>query len=711
MQSSIANVTSCTPKMRQQTLRNIGISAHIDAGKTTLSERILFYAGKIHRIGEVHDASATLDVLPLERERGITIQSAATQVHWSGHAINLIDTPGHVDFTVEVERALSVLDGAILVLCGVAGVQAQTLTVDRQIRRHGLPRIVFINKLDRPGADAESVLRDLQDRLDKRACFVNLPLYTTDEDGMHTRLLGVVDVITGEALYFEGSLGETVRSSTCPAELISTLHNARTELLEALAEFDESILAAVLENLEPSVEEIYSVLRNATIHGHITPVLCGSAYHQVGVQPLLDAVVRYFPAPEQRVQVAKAIDDGTPVALDGGPDAALCAFAFKVEDGTYGQLSYVRILQGTLTKGMRVVNVRTGERLRLGRLGRMHAATMEEIQIAQAGDIVVLFGVACAHGDTLTDGQLRCSLSPIVVPEPVMAVAITVRRGRGSAGRLAKALGRFSREDPSFRVRRDEESGETIIAGMGELHLDVYIERLRREFDLEVTVSAPEVAYRESIARPAQFLHTHKKQDGGHGQYARVQGKIRPTGGDSPTATAFTTEIRGGSIPREYFPACEQGLNDALARGILIGAPILGVTLELVDGATHENDSSPLAFRIATRDAVRTALRDAEPVILEPVMEVEVTTPSEFHGNVVGSLVRRRGIIVGHDIVTAGDRLTAMVPLAEMFGYAGDLRSLTQGQGCFSMTFAHYGPVPATNTRALLERFGARAAR
>jgi elongation factor G len=694
-------------------LRNIGISAHIDAGKTTLSERILFYAGKIHRIGEVHDASATMDILPIERERGITIQSAATQVEWAGHAINLIDTPGHVDFTVEVERALSVLDGAVLVLCGVAGVQAQTLTVDRQIRRHGLPRLVFINKLDRPGADALAVVADLRTRIDPRAVLINLPLYAPASGGERPRLAGVVDVITGEALRFDGTFGEFVRADMCPPEFLPTLRRARERLLEALADVDDAIMAAVLEDIEPSVEEIHAVLRKATIQGKLTPVLCGSAYHQVGVQPLLDAVVRYLPAPAERIRVAEAAEGGAPVVLDHGADGPLCAYAFKVDDGDYGQLTYVRVLQGRLVRGMRAVNVRTGERLRIGRLGRMHAATMEELESAEAGDIVVLFGVTCAHGDTLTDGELRCSLSPIVVPEPVMAVAIALRGGRerGGEARLAKALGRFRREDPSFKVRRDEESGETIIAGMGELHLDVYIDRLRREFGLEVEVSAPEVAYRESITRPADFNHTHKKQDGGHGQYARVQGQIRPTGGDDPLATGFSAEIRGGAIPREYLPACEQGLGDVLSKGPLVGAPVLGVTLELVDGATHDKDSSPLAFRIATRDAVRAALREAGPTILEPVMEVEVTAPAEFHGNVVGSLARRRGWIVSHTETAEGARIVAKVPLAEMFGYAGELRSLTQGQGCFSMSFASYEPVPGGLVRDLIERFGARAAR
>lgn len=692
--------------------RNIGISAHIDAGKTTLSERILFYAGKIRKIGEVHNASAALDTLPLERARGITIQSAATQVHWLEHAINLIDTPGHVDFTVEVERALSVLDGAILVLCGVAGVQAQTLTVDRQIRRHKLPRMVFINKLDRPGADALGVFKQLKQRLDPRACLLNLPLYKTDTDDLRPQLMGVLDILSGQALYFEGEHGQSVRRTSCPQEHLDGLRQARTHLLEALAEVDETILAALLDDREPTIEELSSVLRQATIQGQITPVLCGSAYHQIGVQPLLDAVVALFPAPEQRVREAMGVDDDNTIALTGGVDGKLCAFAFKVDDGRFGQLSYVRVFQGRLAKGMRLDNVRTGERIRVGRLGRMHAATMAEIEAADAGDIVVLFGVSCAHGDTFTAGGLRCAIAPIVVPKPVVTVALTAAKGqRGHATRLAKALGRFTREDPSFQVSRDEESGETLIAGMGELHLDVYVQRLRQEYELDVEVSPPQVAYRESIACAVELNHTHKKQDGGHGQYARVQGTLRPTSGEDTMKSVFTTNIRSGAIPKEYFPACEQGFTDALDRGVLIGAPVLGVTLELNDGATHEKDSSPLAFRIATRDAVRAAVARAEPVVLEPVMEVEVTTPVDHHGTVVSSLVRRRGVIIGHERVADGARLTAHVPLAEMFGYAGDLRSLTQGQGCFSMHFAHYTPVPTPVMRTLVRQYEQRCAR
>ncbi|MGB1012827.1 MAG: elongation factor G [Nannocystaceae bacterium] len=544
-----------------------------------------------------------------------------------------------------------------------------------------------------------------------RAVFINFPLYLED-GGQNPRLVGVVDVVTGQALRFAGTFGETVEVGPCPPELLSTLHQAREQLLETLAEVDDTILADLIDGVEPSMKVIKKVIRQATIQGQVTPVLCGSAYHQVGVQPLLDAVVAYLPAPEERTRVAESIDDSSAVTLDGGIEGALCAFAFKVDDGDFGQLTYVRIIQGKLVRGMRVVNTRTGKRLRIGRLGRMHAATMEELQVAYTGDIVVVFGLACGHGDTLTDGELRCSLSPIVVPDPVMAVAISQRtRARTGHGQLAKALGRFVREDPSFRVHRDPESGETIISGMGELHLEVYIERLRREHGLEVEVSAPEVAYRESIARPAQITHTHKKQDGGHGQYARVQGSLRPTGGDAPMEVGFTASIRGGAITKEYLPACEQGFADALKRGILIGAPVLGVTLELVDGATHEKDSSPLAFRLATRDAVRAALRVAEPIILEPVMEVEVTTPTSHHGNVVGSLVQRRGRIMHHESTTNSERIVATVPLAEMFGYAGHLRSLTQGQGCFSMHFAHYGQVPSGHVRSLIERFGSRAAR
>lgn len=694
-------------------LRNIGISAHIDAGKTTLSERILFYAGRIRAVGEVHDRGATMDFLPLERERGITIRSAATQVQWEGRAINLIDTPGHVDFTVEVERALSVLDGAVLVLCGVAGIEAQTLTVDRQMRRYALPRLVFINKLDRPGADAEAVAHELRARIDPRAVFINLPLY--EDDGRGPALSGVVDVITGEALRFTGAHGSVVVREPCPSAMAGELRRHRERLLEALADVDDGILETMLGEEEPTPEEIIAVLRRATIEGHVTPVLCGSAYHDVGVQPLLDAVVRYLPRPSERPRTATDSESGAPIRLEGGAEGPLCAFAFKIDDGAYGQLTYVRLLQGRLRRGQRVVNVRTGDRLKVGRLGRMHAASMEEIEGASAGDIVALFGVDCAHGDTFTDGELRCAVAPITVPEAVMAVAVALAGGHDRRGeaRLSKALGRFTREDPSFRVRRDEESGETILAGMGELHLEVYLERMRVEYGLELEVSAPEVAYRESITTTSEFDHVHKKQDGGHGQYARVQGRLRPVEGEDPLATEFVTALSGASIPREFIPACQQGFADALAAGGLLGAPVVGVRLELVDGAAHEKDSSALAFRIATRNAVRAAIRQAESMVLEPCMEVSLTVPADFHGAALSSVIRRRGRVALQEqgSARAGNRIEAVVPLAEMFGYAAELRSRTQGQGSFSMVFAGYEEVPKGLIRGLVQRYGARGRR
>jgi len=694
-------------------IRNIGISAHIDAGKTTLSERILFFAGRIHAVGEVHERGATMDFMPIERERGITIQSAATQVQWDGRAINLIDTPGHVDFTVEVERALSVLDGAVLVLCGVSGVEAQTLTVDRQMRRYGLPRLVFINKLDRPGADAEAVAHELRARIDPRAVFINLPLY--GEDRGAPALSGIVDVITGEALRFTGAHGSVVVREPCPPAMEEELQRHRERLLEALADVDDGIMEKVLGEEEPTPEEIIAVLRRATIERHVTPILCGSAYHDVGVQPLLDAVVRYLPRPSERIRTVEDLESGAPLRLDRGVEGPLCAFAFKIDDGAYGQLTYVRILQGRLRRGQRVVNMRTGSRLKVGRLGRMHAASMEEIEGACAGDIVALFGVECAHGDTFTDGELHCAVAPITVPEAVMAVAVALRGGHDRRGeaRLAKALGRFSREDPSFRVRRDEESGETILAGMGELHLEVYLERMRVEYGLELEVSAPEVAYRESITTPTEFNHVHKKQDGGHGQYARVQGRLRPVEGEDPLATEFVTALSGASIPREFVPACQQGFADALEAGVLLGAPVVGVRMALVDGAAHEKDSSALAFRIATRDAVRVALREAGTTVLEPCMAVSLTVPADFHGAALSSVVRRRGRVVGQEqgSARAGNRIDAVVPLAEMFGYAGELRSLTQGQGSFSMVLAGYEEVPKGLIRGLVERYAARARR
>ncbi len=686
-------------------IRNIGVSAHIDAGKTTLTERILFHAGKIRKIGEIRsEAGATMDSMDLERERGITIQSASTQVRWQGHAINLIDTPGHVDFTVEVERALAVLDGAILVLCGVAGVQPQTLTVDRQMRRHELPRLCFINKLDREGADALAVAGELRARIDAGAVLVNLPII--DDGGRRRRLVGVVDVLRGVALTFSGPAGSIVTESPPPESMLEPLRQARARLCEVLADHDEAILAAVVGDQPVDEATLARALRAATLARAVTPILCGSAHENIGVQPLLDAVVRYLPAPDVRGRTLHEPGTGEAVPVRAGAEGPTCALAFKIDDGAYGQLTSLRILQGRLCRGDRLTNGRTGERIRVGRLVRMHADQMEEIEAAGAGDIVGLFGAPCEQSDVFSGDGRRLVARPLDVPEAVMAYAIRPRDPSALA-RFSRALGRFAREDPSLKVSRDPESGETILAGVGELHLEVVLERMRREFDLDLEVGPPEIAYRETVTRPVDFDHIHKKQDGGQGQYARVRGELAPAEG--PDAPRFVDQIVSGAIPREMIPACEQGLGDALARGILIGAPVVGVTMTLRDGAAHAKDSSPLAFRTATAAATRKALQGAGPAILEPCMRVSVDAPERFSGAVISGLLRRRGRVVGQALHGGEVRVEAIVPLAEMFGYVGDLRSVTQGQGSFSMEMDGYEPVPEAIQRSLIARYGRRA--
>ena len=687
-------------------VRNIGISAHIDSGKTTLTERILFYTGRIHKIGEVKgktEAGATMDSMELEKERGITIQSAATFVEWGDHHINIIDTPGHVDFTVEVERALAVLDGAVLVLCAVGGVQSQSITVDRQMRRYKVPRIAFINKMDRSGANAFKVLQALKDKLRHNAVLMTYPIGAEDNFG------GVVDLLTREAVYFDGDKGEQVRREPCPAELAGPVEEWRLKIVEALGDFDDELAMMYLEGMgsEVTAEQMRPIIRKATIDLKMTPVFCGSAFKNKGVQVMLDGVGYYLPNPTEVTNNAFDIDkNGEQVTLECTESKPLCSLAFKLEEGKYGQLTYIRIYQGKMAKGDTIVNTRTGKKAKIGRLVRMHANEMADIDYAGAGDIVALFGIDCASGDTFTAPEINYSMRAIFVPNPVISYSVQPKN-KTALTNFSKALNRFSKEDPTFRVERDEESGETVISGMGELHLDVYIERMRREYSVDTIVGEPQVAYRETITQEVPFMYIHKKQTGGSGQYAKVGGVMRPlVAAEGENAQyKFVDNIVGGKIPREYIPSCDQGFRQALDRGVLIGFPVVGVEMEINDGAAHAVDSSDMAFQIAARSAFRETMPKAVPVILEPLMKVVVETPEEFQGTVQGTLIRRRGNIVGSEASGGISQIEAHIPLAEMFGYSTELRSCTQGKAEFSMEFERYAQVPKNVQDELMKKY------
>lgn len=668
-------------------LRNIGISAHIDSGKTTLTERILFYTRKIHAIHEVKGkdgVGATMDSMELEKERGITIQSAATHCLWKDHAINIIDTPGHVDFTIEVERALRVLDGAVLVLCGVGGVQSQSVTVDRQMKRYNVPRIAFVNKCDRSGAHPLKVADQLREKLGHVPVLLQIPL------GLEADHRGVVDLIRMKALTFEGPNGEVVQEHELPQELLALAEEKREEMLDTLSLFSDELTEAILEE-KVTEEIIHQAVRQATLNLRVTPVLMGSAYKNKGVQLLLDAVVRYLPSPPDVVNTALDADrDNEEVPLKSSPDLPLVMLAFKLEVTRYGQLTYVRIYQGSIEKGSSIVNTRTGKVSKVGRLGRMHADEMEDIESAAAGDIVALFGIDCASGDTFTDGTRRLTMTSIYVPDPVISLAIKPKDKKAEMN-LSKALARFTKEDPTFRSFLDEETGETLICGMGELHLDVYVERMRREYGAEVFTGQPKVAYRETITQRADFDYTHKKQTGGAGQYGRVAGFIEPLEeGDYE----FVNRITGGVIPQEFIPSCDKGFRACLKKGSLGGFPITGVRVTIHDGNTHPVDSSDLAFQQAAIGAFRQAFEKAKPQLMEPMMRVVVETPSEFQGAVLGTLNQRRGIIISTAEDGTFSSIETEVPLSEMFGYSTVLRSATQGKAEFTMEFARYSPVP-----------------
>ena len=680
-------------------LRNMGISAHIDSGKTTLSERILYYAGRIHRIQEVKGGGdgATMDYMDLERERGITITSAATSVQWGDCAINLIDTPGHVDFTVEVERSLRVLDGAILVLCSVGGVQSQSMTVDRQMKRYKVPRLAFVNKMDRTGANYERVVGQLRDKLGCDAIPMQIPI------GKEDKLQGVIDLVAMKAAYFDGDNGETVRMEEIPADYKEKAAAARQQMLEGLSMYSDTLMEKMLSEEPISDDEIHAVVKAAVHNQSITPVFCGSAYKNKGVQLLLDAVVRYLPNPLERKVTAKNWSKPDErFDLEPDPKKPLVAMAFKIVDDPFGQLTFMRLYQGTLTKGEAYINQRTSQKQRFSRIVRMHADKREEIDTAEAGDIVAVMGVDAASGDTYSADAKYCTLENMFVPEPVIKMAITPTNREG-LDKLSKALQRFTREDPTFRVATDEETGETLIAGMGELHLDIYVERIKREYKVEVEVGAPKVSYREAPTRGTPYDYKHKKQTGGSGQYAHIIGHLEPLPEESTDNFIFEDAVVGGRVPREYIPSVEKGFRAVLNKGPIAGFPIVGVKATLEDGSYHDVDSSDMAFQTCARAGFREAFLATKPVLLEPIMKMEVEVPADFQGPVTGELNKRRGLIISTETVGNASTIIAEVPLAETFGYSTDLRSMTQGQGVFTMEFAKYRPTPGNIQKEIVE--------
>ena len=679
-------------------MRNIGISAHIDSGKTTLSERILFYCDKIHAIHEVRGkdgVGAVMDNMELERERGITIQSASTQVQWKDYTVNVIDTPGHVDFTVEVERSLRVLDGAILVLCSVGGVQSQSITVDRQLKRYHVPRIAFVNKCDRTGANPFKVRMQLREKLGLNAYMMQIPI------GLEDKLEGVVDLVTMKALYFEGESGTEIRVAEIPAHLVDDANKYREELLDAASMFSDELMEAMLEDAVTE-DMIRDAVRKGTLAEQFVPVFCGSAYKNKGIQPLLDGVVSYLPNPSEVKNFALDLDKNEEqVELVPDENKPCVSLGFKLEDGQYGQLTYVRVYQGCLKKGEELYNTRSRKKFKVGRLVRMNSASMEDINEGVPGDIVALFGVDCASGDTFCSGGLNYAMSSMYVPEPVISLAITPK-DKKSADQMAKALNRFTKEDPTFQTYVDPESNQTIIKGMGELHLDVYIERMKREYKCEVETGMPQVAYRESITQRAEFNYTHKKQTGGSGQYGRVAGFMEPI---EDKDYEFVDSIKGGVIPNEYIPSCDKGFRASMTKGSLIGFPIVGVRCTINDGQSHPVDSSDIAFQVAAQGAFREAYSKAKPVILEPIMKVALEGPTEFQGNIFAVINQRRGIIVSSTEDGTFSRVEAEVPLSEMFGFSTVLRSLTQGKAEFSMEFLKYGKVPASISDTLVKEY------
>lgn len=673
-------------------VRNFGISAHIDSGKTTLSERILYYSGRIHKIEEVKGGGdgATMDYMDLERERGITITSAATHLEWGGCTMNLIDTPGHVDFTIEVERSLRVLDGAILVLCAVGGVQSQSMTVDRQMKRYKIPRLAFINKMDRTGARPFSIVEDVKAKLGVDACLMQYPM------GAGETFEGMIDLITLKAMYFDGPKGEDVRLEPIPAKYEAEVKKYRHQMLETLAMYSDELMEMLLSEEEPSEELIHKVTKSAAHQQGFTPVFVGSAYKNKGVQPLLDAIVRYLPNPLERELKAKKWDDPTqdfPLVSD--PKLPFVGMAFKIVEDTFGQLTFMRVYQGTVHKGDLVYNQRTSRKERFSRIVKMHADKREEADEAEAGDIVAIMGIDCASGDTFATDTKYCTLENMFVPAPVIKIAVSPVN-RADADKMSKALQRFRKEDPTFNVFNDEETSETIIAGMGELHLEIYVERIRREYKVELQVGAPKVSYREAPTRKAEFNYKHKKQTGGSGQYAHIVGFFEPLPPESEENFVFEDEVTGGRIPKNFIPSIEKGFKTVVNKGPLAEYPVVGLRAVVNDGSYHDVDSSDRAFQTCAEGCFREHFKDTKPSILEPIMKVEIECPESFQGPITGDLTSRRGVIVHSEMRDNIANIIAEVPLAATFGYSTDIRSMSQGQGTFTMELACYRKVPAS---------------
>lgn len=684
--------------MSLEKLRNIGISAHIDSGKTTLSERILYYTGRIHKIEEVRGDGdgATMDHMDLERERGITITSAATSVEWKDHPINLIDTPGHVDFTVEVERSLRVLDGAVLVLCSVGGVQSQSITVDRQMKRYQVPRVAFINKMDRTGANPYRVVQQLKDKLGAEAFLMQVPI------GAEENFQGVVDLIEMESYTHGGTEGEEIIVGPIPDDLKDEADEKRTEMLEALSMYNDEMMELLLSEEEVPKELIYKVTRDA-IFGGATPVYMGTAFKNKGVQPLLDAIIRYLPSPLDRdISGRDPKDEEKKIELKPDPKEPFVGMAFKIVEDPFGQLTFMRIYQGTIEKGGTYVNQRTTRSERFSRIVRMHSDKREEIDSASAGDIVAVMGIDSASGDTYAGSRDFCTLESMYIADPVIKVSVTPKN-RGDGDKMGKALQRFRKEDPTFRVFSDEETKEILISGMGELHLEVYIERIRREYGVDIEVGAPKVSYRESPTKEIAFDYKHKKQSGGSGQYAHIKGRLCPIDSDSEDSFEFEDHVVGGRIPKQYIPAVEKGFRDSLAKGPVAEYPVVGTVIHLDDGSFHEVDSSEKAFYTAAQGCFREYFKQAGPKLLEPVMNMEIECPEDFQGPVVGDVIKRRGVMTSTDVVEGNCIIKAEVPLAETFGYATDLRSMTQGQGTFTMELATYNQVPTNVQEDIIE--------
>ena len=681
-----------------QKVRNIGISAHIDSGKTTLTERILYYTNRIHAMHDVKGkdgVGATMDSMELEKERGITIASAATFCEWMDHEINIIDTPGHVDFTIEVERSLRVLDGAILVLCAVGGVQSQSITVDQQMKRYKVPSIAFINKCDRSGAHPLRVIDQLREKLGHNAIALQMPI------GLEANFYGVVDLVAMKAVYFDGDKGEHVRIEEIPQDLTLQASQQREELIDAASLFSDALTEAILEEQEIGEDLILEAVRRGVLQRKLTPVFMGSAYKNKGVQPLLNAVTQLLPCPLGVENLALDTHaDQMPVVLANDSSKPLVALAFKLEEGQYGQLTYIRVYQGSLSKGDTIVNIRSGKKVKVGRVIRMHADQMEDIDTIPAGYIGALFGIDCASGDTFVSPGLSLTMTSMYIPEPVISLAIFPKDNKSQTN-LSKAIARFTKEDPTFKTGINAETGDTIISGMGELHLEVYLERMRREYGADVTTSMPRVAYRETITQRTEFNYTHKKQTGGAGQFGRVAGYMEPI---SDQNFVFENKVKGGAIPTQFIAACEKGFKKCLAKGPKLKFPVTGIKIVINDGASHAVDSSDMAFMAAARGAFLQGYPKAKPVIHEPIMKVVVETPTDFQGAVMGSLNQRRGMIVGSQDEGPFSAIEAQVPLSEMFGYSTVLRSLTQGQAQFSMEFMAYKQVPQSVAEDLIKK-------